>query len=440
MQSIDSLICAQYVIPSFQPYQPLTEHAVAFDQGKIVDILPKEEAQRRYAATHIYNLNDHLIMPGLINCHNHAAMSLFRGLADDLALMDWLQNHIWPAEAQWVSPSFVKDGITLAAAEMIRGGTTCFADMYFFPETAGKTIADIGMRAAMGLTVIDFPTAWADNADEYIEKGMSVFETFRDHPLITTMWAPHAPYTVSDEPLKKLASLAEQLDIPIQMHIHETADEVEQAVDKNGLRPLHRLENLGLLSPRLQAVHMTQLNDEDIDRVKRNGVHVIHCPQSNMKLASGICPVTQLLANDVNVALGTDGAASNNDLDMFTELQTAALLAKVGSMDARSFPALDVMHAATLGGAKTLGLDSQIGTLEKGKYADMIAINMNQLTTSPCYNLASHLVYATNSQQVEYLWVGGKPLLAAGKLMSIDTDALKIRNSRWQEKIIQKGQ
>jgi 5-methylthioadenosine/S-adenosylhomocysteine deaminase len=362
-------------------------------------------------------------------------MNLMRGLADDLKLMDWLQNHIWPAEQRWVSASFVADGTLLAAAEMIRSGTTCFNDMYFFPDHAANAAEQIGIRASVGLIVIDFPTAWASDADDYLRKGLQVHEQYRNNPLITTAFAPHAPYSVSDAPLERVRVLAEELDLPIHIHLHETADEVEQALHATGMRPLERLAQLNLLGPRLLGVHMTQLVDAEIHSYAASGAHVLHCPESNMKLASGFCPVAKLLDAGVNVALGTDGAASNNDLDMFGEMRSAAMLGKVVASDPAVLPAETVLRMATLNGAKALGLDEHIGSIEIGKAADLTAVAMDDLEALPVYHPISHLVYATGRHQVSDVWVGGRQLLSSGELLSADLPALRQSAQDWGRRI-----
>ena len=339
MQKVETILHARWVIPVEPAHTVLENHALVIDEGKIVAILPSSQANEQYSAKHLQKLDDHILIPGLINTHTHASMSLMRGIADDLPLMEWLQNHIWPAEAKWVSEEFVFEGTQLAIAESIKSGVTCFNEMYFFPDAAARAAEQAGFRATVGLIVIDFPTVWAANADEYLSKALDVHDKYRHSEFIRTAFAPHAPYTVSDEPLKRIATLAEELDMPIHIHVHETAFEVMESEKNLGKRPLERLAELNLCSPRLLAVHMTQLTEDEIARCAADGVHVIHCPESNMKLASGICPVPALLKAGVNVALGTDGSSSNNDLDMIGEMRSAALLAKVGSMDASALSA-----------------------------------------------------------------------------------------------------
>lgn len=434
-QNIDTLIHARWVIP-VEPHNTVLEnHAIAVHEGRILNILPSTEADALYSADTVHTLKQHALIPGLVNAHTHAAMSLFRGLADDLPLMEWLQNHIWPAEEQWVNPEFVADGTRLAIAEMLRGGTTTFSDMYFFPDETARVADNAGMRAVVGLIIIDFPTVWAANADEYLHKGIEVHDHYRHNPLITTAFAPHAPYTVSDEPLQRIVTYAEEMDIPIHMHVHETVHEVVEAQNNTGKRPLERLEELGLVSPRLIAVHMTQLADEEINHIATRGAHVVHCPESNLKLASGFCPVQRLLDAGVNVALGTDGAASNNDLDMFGEMRSAALLGKAVASDASAVSAAQALHMATLGGARALGLDAQIGSLEIGKAADITAINFAALETQPLYHPISQLVYACNRQQVSDVWVAGQHLLKERVLTTLDQQAILAKARQWAEKI-----
>ncbi len=432
---VDTLIHARWIIPVEPESVTYDHHTLVIDSGKIIDLLPTDLAKQKYQGTSVENLENHALLPGLINCHTHAAMTLMRGIADDLPLMDWLQNHIWPLEHKWMSEAFVKDGTDLAIAEMILGGTTCFNDMYFFPEiTAGQAIHH-GIRAKIGLIVIDFPSAWAQNSDEYIEKGLALHEQLRLSDLCSTAFAPHAPYTVSDEPLQKIRTLADELELPIHMHVHETLHEVEQAQAQTGLRPLQRLQELGLVNPSLIAVHMTHLSAEEISLFAESGAHIVHCPESNLKLASGFCPVAQCLAAGINVALGTDGAASNNDLDMFGEMRTAALLGKAVAGDASAIPAMTALRMATINGAKALGLDACCGSLSVGKAADVIAIDLAHLETQPLYCPVSQIVYAASRQQVTDVWVAGKRLLKQRQLTTINFDDLKTKIAEWQQRL-----
>jgi 5-methylthioadenosine/S-adenosylhomocysteine deaminase len=434
-QPIATLLNARWIVPVEPEGQVLEHHTLAIQNGRILALLPQAEAAVRYTAEISLNLDRHVLMPGLINAHTHASMTLLRGLADDLPLMAWLQDHIWPAETRWVDPEFVRDGTRLAIAEMLRGGTTCFNDMYFFPEVTATVARDCGIRACVGLIALDFPTAYARNLDEYLAKGLALHAALQAEPRLHTAFAPHAPYTVSAPALERIGRLAADLAIPIHMHVHETAAEVAQFVAAHGCRPLERLEQLGLLSPRLLAVHMTQLEPAEIERLSQAGAHVAHCPESNLKLASGFCPTARLDAAGVNVAIGTDGAASNNDLDLFGELRTAALLGKGVAGDACVLPAARVLRMATLNGARALGLGTETGSLEPGKAADLVAVDLGQPETEPVYHPISQLVYATCRHQVTDVWVAGQRLLADRRLTTLDLDETVRRTRDWREKI-----
>lgn len=432
---IDTLIHARWILPIEPAGVLLENHALAIHDGRIQAILPSAQATANYSAAVTHRFKDHILLPGLINMHGHAAMTLMRGLADDLPLMDWLQQHIWPAEQQWVNPEFVYDGSLLACAEMLRSGTTCFNDMYFFPEETVRAVEHAGMRASVGLIVIDFPTAWASGPEEYLAKGIELHDQLRSNTLINTAFAPHAPYTVSDPPLQRIRTYAEELDIPIHMHVHETAQEVQDAVKATGKRPIQRLDELGLLNPHLLAVHMTQLTETEIQRVTETGVHVLHCPESNLKLASGFCPTARLHAAGINLTLGTDGAASNNDLDMFGEMRSAALLGKAVANDASALPAETILRMATINAARALGLEQEIGSLEAGKSADVIAVNLGELESQPVYHPASQLVYATGREQVTDVWVAGRHLLKDRELTTLDVDAIGKKARDWQTRL-----
>ena len=432
---VDLIIQARWIIPVEPESVTHENHSLVINKGKIVDLLPTDEVGQRYQASRIEVMDKHALMPGLINSHTHTSMSLMRGIADDLPLMDWLQNHIWPLEQKWVSEAFVKDGTELAIAEMIRGGTTCFNDMYFYPDVIAEQAVQNGIRASVGLIVIDFPTVWADNSDEYIEKGLVLHQQYQDHTLISTPFAPHAPYTVSDPALVKVRDLANELGLSVHMHLHETLHEIEEQQQKTQQSPLQRMEKLGLLTPSFMAVHMTQLSAQEIDQFAKTGAHIIHCPESNLKLASGFCPVAQCIEAGINVAIGTDGSASNNDLDMFGEIRTAALLAKGIANDASVVPAMTALKMATINGAKTLGIEQETGSLTPGKAADVIAVNLDQLETQPLYNPISQIVYAASRQQVTDVWVAGRQLLRQRELTTINCDDLKNRVEIWQGKL-----
>jgi len=433
-QTCDLLIEAGWVVP-VEPHGVLERHAVAVADGVIMAVLPIDAARRRFNAAEVVSRPDAVLIPGLVNAHTHNPMTLLRGIADDLPLMDWLQGHIWPIENALIGPEFVADGVALAIAEMLRGGTTCCNESYFFPDVQAATYKRFGFRARVGLPVIDFPTAWARSDDEYFDRAGEVHDAWRGDPLIGTCFAPHAPYTVSDANFLRIRMLADQLDIPVHCHVHETADEVRSSQEKHGQRPLARLDRLGLLNDRLIAVHMTQLRDAEIALCAQRGVSVVHCPESNLKLASGFCPAAKLQAAGVNVALGTDGAASNNDLDMFGELRTAALLAKAVAGDASAFDARTALHAATLAGARAMGLEDSIGSIVPGKQADLACVDLAALETQPLHHVISQLVYACGRQQVSDVWIAGRPRLRDGVLVDIDTDALRSNARHWRTRI-----
>jgi len=431
----DTLVSARWIITVEQDGEVLENHAIAIKDGQIAAIIPASQCAA-ISANEKLELGNHVLMPGLINLHGHSAMTLLRGLADDKALMDWLNNHIWPAEGKHVQDDFVFDGSCLAMAEMIRGGTTTINDMYFYHAAMGRAGLASGMRTFVGCSILEFPTNYASNADEYISKGMAERSEFLGEELITFTLAPHAPYTVSDATFRKVVDLAEREDMRIHCHIHETADEVNNSIKELQQRPLARLQQLGLLSPRLIAAHMVHLNAEEIDIVARHGVAVAHNPASNMKLASGIAPVQQLLAAGVAVGIGTDGAASNNKLDMMAETRLAALLAKVGTLDPTAVPAATAIRMATLNGARALGIADKVGSVKVGKQADLIAIDLSALETAPAFDPVSHVVYAAGREQVSHVWVKGHCLLNARQLQTMDEAALKARGEDWRNRIL----
>ena len=430
-----TVIEPRWVIPVEPATAVFEAHAVAIEGDRILAVLPVAEAAARYPDAPRVHLPDHALIPGLINLHTHAAMSLMRGLADDLALMDWLQNHIWPAEAQLVSDEFVYDGTLLACAEMLRGGITCFNDMYFFPEAAARAALQAGMRAALGIITIEFRSAYASDAQDYLAKGMALRDTLRDEPLLSFCLAPHAPFTVSDATFAQVATYAGELDLPVHIHIHETAHEVGDSMKQHGVRPLARLEKAGLLGPGLIAVHGVHLDDHEIALLARHGCSVAHCPSSNLKLASGIAPITKLLEAGVNIGFGTDGAASNNRLDLFTEMRLAALLAKGSSGDATAMPTHQALACATLGGARALGLQERIGSIVPGKLADLTAVNLSSGALSPCYDPVSHLVYAAGREHVSDVWIGGERRMADSRLTGLDETTIRNKARQWQSRI-----
>ncbi|MDF1688078.1 MAG: TRZ/ATZ family hydrolase [Cycloclasticus sp.] len=427
-------INARWIITVDSDNNVLENHAVIIQDDILLDILPQQQANK-YTPSNIIHLNDHALAPGFVNAHTHAAMSLLKGLSDDLPLDEWLNEHIWPAETELADAAFVRDGSELAIAEMIKGGTTCFNDMYFFIDQTALAAEQVGIRACLGIPIIDFPTRWAKDLDEYISKGLAVHERFNGNELISFTFAPHAPYTVCDESLKTLQPIMDELGLPMHIHAHETNLEVEQSIAEHGASPIERLNKLGLLNPDLMAVHMTALSDADIQLIIEHRVNIIHCPESNLKLASGFCPISKLLQLGINVAIGTDGSASNNDIDMLGETRTAALLAKGVAKKADALPAHQALRMATLNGAKALGMDHKIGSLEIGKQADLFAINLNHLETQPIYDVISTLIYSANRSQISDVWVAGKQLMQNHELTTINETNLLKKAQQWQGKI-----
>jgi 5-methylthioadenosine/S-adenosylhomocysteine deaminase len=434
MQSIDTLIVAAHVIP-VRPRGVLEQHAVAIDAGRIVAVAPAQEALARFDAKRVVRLEGHALVPGLVNLHCHAAMTLLRGIADDVPLMEWLEQHVWPAEGRNVSDEFVHDGSLLAMAEMLRGGVTCMNDMYFFPEATARAALRAGMRCALGIITVEFPSAYAPDASAYLQKGLATRDAYHGESLLTFCLAPHAPYTVGDETLRRVVVLAEELDLPIHTHVHETHSEIQQALARNGSRPVERLRQLGVVGPRLVAVHAVHLEEGELDLFAREHVSVAHCPSSNMKLASGIAPVAAMRARGIGVGLGTDGAASNNRLDVMTEMRAAALLAKVASGDACAVSAHEALEMATIEPARALALDHEIGSIEPGKSADLAAVELSSFETLPLFDPVSHLVYSAGREHVTHVWVAGEARLADRRLVGIDEADLHAKAKWWQGRI-----
>jgi 5-methylthioadenosine/S-adenosylhomocysteine deaminase len=432
----DLQIDARWVVPVEPAGVILEDHSVVVRAGRILAVLPTAAAAATFATAERIALGQHVLIPGLVNLHTHAAMTLMRGLADDRPLMTWLRDHVWPVELEHVSSEFVYDGTLLACAEMLRGGITCANDMYFFPEAAARAFLDSGMRASVGLIAIEFPSAYAADAEDYLAKGLAARDRYGGEPRLSFCMAPHAPYTVSDRTFARLATLAEELDLPVHIHLHETADELHGSLEAHGRRPLDRLAALGLVGPRLIGVHAVHVEPAEIALLARNGVSVAHCPSSNLKLASGFAPVAAMLEAGVNVGLGTDGAASNNRLDMFQEMRTAALLAKAVAGRADALPAHLALHCATLGGARALGLDAMCGSIVAGKSADLCAVALRDPETLPCYDPVSHLVYACGREHVTHVWVAGAALVGDGMLARGDSRTLEKRIALWHNKLL----
>lgn len=435
MEPVDTLVCARWVVPVEPDGCVLPDHAVAIRGGRVVAVVPAATARQRFEAVDVIERPHHVLMPGLVNAHTHAAMTLLRGRAEGLPLRRWLEEAIWPIERRWVDPEYVRDGTELAIAEMLRAGVTCFADMHLWPEIVAATAAELHVRASVGLVVVEAATRWAAGPDEYIEKGLALRDEYRGDALVTTHFAPHAPYTATDTTLVRLRRLADELDLPVAMHLHESAWEVERSIAAHGQRPLDRLARLGLVSPLLVAVHMTQATPEDLDALAAAGSAVVHCPQSNLKLGTGVCPFGSLLGRGIRVALGTDGAASNNDLDVLSEMQTAALLASGLSGGPGTVAAKDALRAATLGGAQALGLGDATGSVAPGKWADLCCIDLRTPGSWPVHDVFATLVYSSSSRQVTDTWVAGRRVLADGALRYLDQEAVMERCEAWRRRI-----
>ena len=436
MRHCDTLIAPRWCVPIEPANSVLTDHAVVVTDGRIVELLPLSDAREKYQPSVLIERPDHILTPGFVNAHTHAAMTVLRGIADDMPLEPWLREGIWPAEKRWVSAELVRDGTELAIAEMLSGGTTCFSDQYFFPEIVAETAVDLQMRAMIGTPVIEFPTAWATDTAEYLNKATElVHDPYADHPLIATCFAPHSTAALSDDSFVELRILADQLDVRIQIHLHETKTEIETALSATGKRPFDRLDELGLVNASLLAVHCVHMTEAENARFAESGVNIAHCPRSNLKLASGIAAITDFRRAGINVAIGTDGAASNNVLNMLSEMRTAALLAKVAADDAAAIPAAEALRMATINGAAALGLAHETGSIEVGKWADLACTDLNRLHSQPIYDPVSQLVYTARADQVTDVWVAGKHQLDNGRLVHIDTDSLLQRSNEWRERI-----
>ncbi len=429
------IIDARWVLPVAPVNELLEEASVAVDGGRICAVGPRETVHAAWAGAATCRLPEHVLLPGLVNAHGHAAMTLLRGFAEDAPLAEWLSEHIWPLEARLVNEAFVRDGTRLAVAEMIRSGTTCFSDMYFFPEVAADVARSAGMRCQAVFPVVPFANAWSRDADDALHKGMALHDSHRGHPLVRVAFGPHAAYTVNRQDLERIRTYADELDAPVQIHLHETAAEVADARARIGMSWIELLAEVGLLTPRLQAVHVTQVKDDEIALLAANQAQVVHCPHSNLKLASGICPVERLHQAGVNVPLGTDGAPSNNALDLLGEARLASLLAKISTGDTRSLPESRALEMATLGGARALGMDGEIGSLEAGKLADLIAVDLGAARFQPVYDPTSALIHCGAGTAVSHAWVGGRPLLYEGELTTLEDAAIVAPVAAWQEKV-----
>lgn len=429
------IISASWIFTSNSEGQLLSDYSIVIENDKIIDLVPQDKVFDEYEANDTYQLTDYILIPGLINTHTHAAMSLFKGFADDLPLQDWLNDYIWPAEKEFINSSFVKDGSILALSEMIKSGVTTFNDMYFFPDATAEAVKELGVRSNIGLVVLDFPTNYATDPEDYLLKGFEFRDKWRNEELITTSIAPHAPYSVSDEAFTLINTYSEELSINIHTHLHETQWEIEDSIEKYGITPVQRLNNLGIIGPSLMAVHCVHLNDQDMATLAKNKVSIVHNPSSNMKLGSGIADIAKMLKQNLNISLGTDSSASNNRLDMMEEMRLAALLIKGSTKSPESFSANEAIKMATINGAKALGLESIIGSIEKNKKADLVAIDLNSIENQPIYNPLTTLVYSSSRSDVSYVWIDGEIKLKDKKLVKIDEERIIQLAKKWQRKL-----
>ena len=431
------ILCPRYLVPVRPRDMVFEEHAVVIDSvsGEVLETGQRRALLEQYPQAEQVKLTDHVLLPGLVNMHTHSPMTLLRGYADDLKLDDWLKNHIWPAEARWADGEFVADGTRLAMVEMLRSGTSCFNENYFFPDRIADVVDQAGMRATVGIPVIEFETAWADTTEEYIEKGLELEAHYRDNDRIEFSFAPHALYSVPREAMCRVVDEANRLDLRIHLHMLETTWEIDHARSQGYGHPIELARQLGMLGPELLAVHMVHLEHQDMTLLAECGVNVIHCPHSNLKLASGICRAAELVARGINVCVGTDGVAANNTLSMFDEIRTAALLAKGHAGNPEAIDAMTALEMATINGARALGMEQKIGSIEAGKQADLCAVNLKHARTQPVHSVISQLVYAAPGHQVTDVWVAGQRLLNTGELTTLDETRILDNASAWAERM-----
>ncbi len=435
IKKVNSIISASWIYTADKINTLLEDHSIVILEDEIFDILPTKSVFDKYEADDVFALSDHIIIPGLINNHTHAAMSLLKGYANDLPLKSWLEDHIWPAEKQHVSEAFVKDGSRIAIAEMIKTGTTTFNDMYFYPNETAEAAVEMGMRANIGLVVMEFPTNYASDPEDYLKKGLDFRDQWRDEDLISTSLAPHAPYTISDKTLSLVGTYAEQLNLPIHTHLHETMEEIKNSISQFKVSPIQRFGALGLLGPNLVAAHCTHVGEQDLNLLNQNNVNVVHNPSSNLILGSGIADISKMLDLGMNVSIGTDSSASNNRLDMFEELRMAVLLGKGINHKPEILDSNVAFKMATYNAAKSMNKGELIGSIELKKKADIVAINLDSIFTQPVYNPLSSLLYNGNQGGVDYVWINGTLKLNAGQLENIDLDKLTNIAKSWKTKI-----
>jgi len=433
--SADLILEPSWLLPMAPARTVLTGHSVAILGAQIVAIGPTQAIREQFHTTANLRLDGQLLMPGLVNAHGHAAMVLLRGLAEDLPLDSWLRTRIWPLEARWMSSEFVADGVALALIEMLKSGTTCFSDMYFYPEVTASAVRDCGMRAQITFPLIDFANAWSKSAAEGFRKGLALHDAYRDDPLIRIGFGPHSAYALRDDDLIKTLTLADEIDAPIHMHLNETAHEVAAARRDLGRSHIQHLADIGMLVPRLQAVHLTQIDDAELELLIEGGVRAIHCPQSNLKLGSGIADIARMRRRGLVVGLGTDGAAANNSLDLFTEARIAALLAKTVSGNPATLDAFEALELTTLGSARALGLDATIGSIELGKAADLISIDLTHSGALPVHRPESTLLYTASGSHVRNVWIAGRRLICDGQATTLDETDIRARATAWSSRL-----
>lgn len=431
----DCIVRAEYVLPMDAHLSVMTDGAVAVSDGKIACLGSYEEIAARYESSSIMGGSGRVILPGLINTHTHAAMVYFRGLADDLPLKEWLENHIWPAESQWLSPEFVSDAVELACLEMVKAGITTYNDMYFFGDAAGSATKKVGMRAVLGAGIVDFPTVAAKTMDEYLGKAGDFIQRWKGDPLITPCIAPHSLYACGKETLKSAREVADHHDVPVHIHLSETQWEVQEIMARYGKKPVRYLKDIGFLEGRVLAAHCVWIEEDEIQLLARYGVGVSHCVESNLKLASGIAPVIRMLDAGLKVTFGTDSAASNNDLNILSEMSTAAKLHKVVSADPTALDSRKALLMATRWGAEVLGLGGITGSIEEGKAADLVVLDLRKPHLTPMYDIYSHIAYSVRASDVESVMVGGKVIVNEGQFCGGDESGIMAKATQWAEKI-----
>lgn len=436
MQSVDFILCGDYILTMNDYMDVITDGAIAVDGDRIVDLDKKTEILRKYTSKRTVEGRNRVLLPGLINTHTHAAMVYFRGLADDLPLKEWLEGHIWPAENHWLGPEFISDATELACLEMLKAGITTYNDMYFFGSSAALSAKKIGMRAVLGAGILDFPSASAKNAEEYLLNAENFSKEWKGDELIIPSIAPHAVYTCSSETFKKAKRLAERLGLYLHIHLSETEWEVKDSLSRFGKRPVEYLYDIGFLDSNVLAAHCVWLSDNEINIISEMKVGVSHCIESNLKLASGIAPVVKLINSNVKVSFGTDSAASNNDLNILGEMSTASKVHKAINNDPTVLDSKTVVKMATRWAAEVLGISDKIGTIEKGKIADVISINLKSPHLVPLYDIYSHIVYAAQPSDIEMVMVNGKMVVNNGRLLTADEDEILSKALRWGERIM----